>query len=761
MSETRSGRCQGAGRQGVGRLAGILFIAGLVALQGVSRVGGQKPESGKEGGEAAQVSSPLESGLIENVEVSLTFLDVEVLDRDGRPMPGLTKDDFKVRVGARQWPIYSLDDFCRCAAGRQLAGSRTDLAGGGPDGTLLDAVEPGDAVAPAADAVTDPTHPRFILFFDFSQIQNRIRGQVRAVARHWVSEQMQAGDEAMVVGYAYDTGVQEVTAFTRDRRVLLDAIDQIFGAHALVDPYPEAFALRMRACDDCMKTCGRDCNTPGYSAQGIALCASLCSRSCCFEYAMTEARRGRKSLEYLNHFMAGLESFPGRKALLLFTQRSTLSPATVYPLDADSRTQVGDHLQTARQTAASAVASRVSLNVVAVSASAVFVSGAARELGANLAEATGGDYNRSGEGVEEMLARAGRACCMYRIALRSPENPSRQVRPVRIAVRGRTLRTRYQVRFMTPVEKWVRRAGGYLAHPDRAGDLPIRVALIPVPRGEGRWGLSVQVAFDAGDLMFVSDGERSLGMWRVGALLTSKRDGKSWQMLTDSHLTVRDQASPLPAVLHARPVAKIQPGEYRLAAVIEDRNSNRLGATETSLVVAGGRSGETIMGPILLRERPRVVQLTLPLLGEKRRSPWQVSGTGVGLLPVDTRAVQQGDRLYAATWACAGAGEHVRPVRGRAGRERRYLHYVAREDVPAFLLPPVAPVPSGDCTRIEDVIDTTGLDPGTYVYHLRPAGSPATGESDGLEGEILDLHVTFTVVPAVTEPPSVSSFNSS
>ena len=364
-----------------------------------------------------------------------------------------------------------------------------------------------------------------------------------------------------------------------------------------------------------------------------------------------------------------------------------------------------------------------------------------QNFGSNLAEYTGGTYSRAGRSVSEMLAAAGRENCMYRVALRAPENPSAQIRRVRITVRGRVLPSRYHVRFMTPLERWVRRASGYLAHPERAGNLPVRVALIPIARGEGRWDLSVNVGVDPDTLTFVPLGGRDRGDWRVGAMVTRIDDGKSWQMITDSQLFAGDADSHFPAILHARPLRNLKPGNYRLAAIVEDRNTYLLGAMETSMVVAGYRSGETTMGPILLRGQPRVVQLDLPLRNEKRKSPWRVAGVGAGLLPVDPTAVNQGDRLYAATWLCLEP-DHA----ARLERDRQYLRYVARDGVPAFQLPPTPPVPAGECVRIEDVIDTTDLDAGIYSYHLR---SPVSAR--GPEGTDLDLQVAFTVTPMPAE----------
>src|SRR5437899_506019 len=57
---------------------------------------------------------PARLGLVERAGVSLTLLDVEVTDERGKPLRGLKKEDFRVRLNGREWPLYSVDDLCTC-----------------------------------------------------------------------------------------------------------------------------------------------------------------------------------------------------------------------------------------------------------------------------------------------------------------------------------------------------------------------------------------------------------------------------------------------------------------------------------------------------------------------------------------------------------------------------------------------------------------------------------------------------------------------
>ncbi len=63
--------------------------------------------------QAADDAGPiLDKGISEHVEVNLVILDVQVLDRKGDPVPGLTAEDFELSVDRRDTPIASFDASC-------------------------------------------------------------------------------------------------------------------------------------------------------------------------------------------------------------------------------------------------------------------------------------------------------------------------------------------------------------------------------------------------------------------------------------------------------------------------------------------------------------------------------------------------------------------------------------------------------------------------------------------------------------------------
>src|SRR5262245_1774094 len=55
---------------------------------------------------------PIDSGIRATVEVKLVTIDVVAVDRDGRTVADLTKDDFRLYVNGVETPVDTLDVYC-------------------------------------------------------------------------------------------------------------------------------------------------------------------------------------------------------------------------------------------------------------------------------------------------------------------------------------------------------------------------------------------------------------------------------------------------------------------------------------------------------------------------------------------------------------------------------------------------------------------------------------------------------------------------
>lgn len=173
---------------------------------------------------------PFDTGVVEQVGLSLMAVDVDVADTDGRPMPGLSLVDFGVQLDSRRWPIHTVQDLCPCAAA-----------------PLESATAEADAASPAVLPEGRPPAPdrvKFVLYIDFSQLS--ADGRVRATeeAKRWIRETMEPADAVMAAVHKRQSGLEIPSGFTSDKAKLLDAIDRSGGTDELADPRQRARSLR-------------------------------------------------------------------------------------------------------------------------------------------------------------------------------------------------------------------------------------------------------------------------------------------------------------------------------------------------------------------------------------------------------------------------------------------------------------------------------------------------------------------------------------
>jgi VWFA-related protein len=135
--------------------------------------------------------------------VDVVVLDVSVLDRDRRPVRGLTAEDFTILEEGRPQPIVSFDE----------------LDAPEPDGSLVPWMRD---VAPDVRTNTDDHRRIVLLILDDATIGFRYRDSVRSIGRAIV-DQLGPADQAAVVYTADNRKSQD---FTSDRRVLRSVVER-------------------------------------------------------------------------------------------------------------------------------------------------------------------------------------------------------------------------------------------------------------------------------------------------------------------------------------------------------------------------------------------------------------------------------------------------------------------------------------------------------------------------------------------------------
>ncbi len=671
----------------------------------------------------------------EEVGVELTLLDVEVTDREGAPVRGLEKHDFEVTLDDRRWPVYSVDDLCTCPDGRRT-------------GTTV------PLVPPAAEGPHERDPVRFGPYFDFSRLRPDGRRRAVEAAKEWTRKSLPRETEAMVMAYSSDAGLKQPCPFTRNRERLLRAIDAVAVDPKMFDAW--AAGLERRMCDcgtwpdpGCASTRPAQQEETARSLlrgawHGIGTRAApradgkgrppvSANSAQCDRYALTEYQQGRRSFRALQALLDLLDRTPGRQVVPFFFENASLFPSRLF----DTRWSAPEHtfFLEMDDAGSSATTSRATVYPAYsgdhLGAGAAIASPAVN-FAANLADSTGGRYNRGTTDLAETLDAAARASgCIYRIALSPPARPSRHVYRAVVRARERTIPWRYRVRFESPHDRWLKEVQAVLTSPETAREIQVGVALLPVPVGASGWDLSVQVAVDRRSLVHLPVRGGRQARWEAGALLVREPAAQTWEMFAVSQIHEDKEESEGEPVVHRSEIKDLKPGRYRLAAFVRDRTAGLLGGAAAMIEIPGPRSSP-IAGPILVRSPRRLLACPLPPTSDWSAPETRAADVEIGTVPLGGAPIEPGQSLEAHTWICPGRHDAAQtaPVR-----------FVSQDGTPRLRFETAEGVPAGRCLRFVDRISTGGLEPGPYSYHFR------WKQSAGEEGPI-EARADFEIAPA-------------
>ena len=622
----------------------------------------------------------LESDLTAEVDVRLLFLDVEVVDEAGNPIPGLTRDDFTVRLNTWPYPIETLDDLCGCAAEGARAGS----------------------VPP----------PSFVLYFDFSQLAPRGREAALREAERWVREVRRPEDLATVVAYSTAAGLRRLCPLTGDGDKLLDAIRAAAADPELVDPFPARLGARLERCMSGTLTCHNS--------------------------GMREYWQTYRSSKVLLHVLARLDALPGRKVMLLFYQNNAIRPACLYAGDLACRALYDGNPP---ETVPNLKNELAELGGIAMATGTVIhpiASGPATDwsidFGETLADATGGSFDRRASEIPGLIERAGRGCtCIYRIGLEPP--PTSESRTLRVKVgvgEEHWLPHDYRLLQLTDEERWRLSAGAVLLDPAGARDIPVEATIVPQSATKKRWDVKVRVAIDAGSLAAVPGGAAHRASWEVGAVLVRQGGRGAVEMLGVSRVRCPEGGC-RGTVIHERVVERLHPGRWELRAFAHDRWTDAYGGARAEIELPPPRA--SVVGPLIDSSKGPYVSADLPLWTKKSRPGDSIGIHERGTEPPTALSWICGQKNAAAPPAATrrlwAAGSPVldfeEQIAGRTGR-----CWTVRDVVdPARLAPgrydyELRPAPAAEPRRVSFEIDDVGPTPAAAVARVE-RGSPPSG----------------------------------
>jgi VWFA-related protein len=664
-----------------------------------------------------QDDPPFDLGLTERAGVSLVFLDVDVRNPAGEPLRGLTLEDFEVTLNGRRRQLYSVDDLCRCAPG------------GGVPAEQFAAIETPGTVE----------RPRYILYFDLAQLLPLARERALAEARRWVRDVKAPEDEATITAYATTAGLRTLAPFTADRRLLEQALDSVETDRELRDSWPLELANRREDCGPPVDP-ARQSVPPGQTS-GIVSSTPLRFRNdLCALVHRDDYFHARRSFRALLALLTRMAEVAGRKHLLLFFEELVLDPAGEYGGGRSTGTPGFSSLLD--EVAGAATAARTSIHAA--------FSGEIRppslhpadfededhttfavNFGANIADWTGGSYNRGPGTLAALLEAAGRSCeCIYRIAIEPTPQDAGRVYQARIVAAGMPLGHPYRVQFLREQDRWLRKAESVLVDPHAESEVSVQATIVPLNRRDGRWDVMVEVALDPDSLVMIPEGERQKGEWEVGALFAGSHTGQAWEMLGVSRLSREpEQVDEGARIVHRRRFDGLKARGYELRAFVHDRWAGAYGGgMETVMLPATDEVG--IVGPVALVAAAAHVVADLPLWTEKSGAA-QLTKTGrheQQRIAVAGR-VLPGQPIEFLTWLCGMAEENIGMVERRVRRGDEIVVETQAGRVRQI----------DDCFRLDDRLPGGEWPAGDYRYEVvwRPAGvsEAITGSAPFTVGE--------------------------
>jgi VWFA-related protein len=168
---------------------------------------------------------PLQPGLSQSshqatfsINTNVVVVNVSVLDRDGKPIPNLTRDDFQLYEDGKPQKIQAVDYQNLSNA---VLPAREQLR----TRPVQEEQRPQPAPTRAGSQLASQYQNRrlIVFFFDFSSMQPAEQMRAKKAATQFLNSQMTASD--MVAIMAYGAELKTVQDFTSDRELLLAAID--------------------------------------------------------------------------------------------------------------------------------------------------------------------------------------------------------------------------------------------------------------------------------------------------------------------------------------------------------------------------------------------------------------------------------------------------------------------------------------------------------------------------------------------------------
>ncbi len=250
---------------------------------------------------AAKPQAP-SSSLVERVTSELVLIEAYVTDLRGRPLEGLTAENFVLQVDGKVAPIASVEY-------REL-GPGSATAGPGP-------------AAGTGQGPPEPESPqasrRFVLYFEDDLSAPQGLTMARRAAAQFIGANLRPSDQVALV--AHGRRIRVLCDFTTDRAELRRALEASLGDKERVSN----FAADLLQNERMLREAYRDIPVAGHSDVAVLRVDSLITT-----FTTADAVRVRDSFDAIRSVVESLVPWPGYKAVVYMGDGIPENPAAYY-----------------------------------------------------------------------------------------------------------------------------------------------------------------------------------------------------------------------------------------------------------------------------------------------------------------------------------------------------------------------------------------------------------------------------------------------
>jgi VWFA-related protein len=244
----------------------------------------------------------------ETIEVRIINVDVVVTDRSGKPVTGLTKNDFELYESGKKREITN---FLEMKAPQATAAL-----------TVVGQPEPPKPTA-QPEAQPDTRSRKIILFIDNSTLQQFNRTRVLDATKDFIKEVIRPTDQIMIV--TWGSGLKVRVPFSSDTQVALTAIEAINSTTTMGN----LAALDLRSAEQEMRSIPQEYATlalPGQTPPKPDISLGL---GVARQYAAKRSHEQHEAAEALKSVIASVRGVEGRKSVVFVSEQLDEIPGQV------------------------------------------------------------------------------------------------------------------------------------------------------------------------------------------------------------------------------------------------------------------------------------------------------------------------------------------------------------------------------------------------------------------------------------------------